>query len=270
MSKFRESRTEPTDELVLSALAKPGEHIRGLIGNLSSEATQAIRQLPLNTLTPRQRRVVRRTSIVGCGFFGIKRHVVPPPYTTSDGLYPFLAVISNAQDLSEAWRPEAAKEFAVHMAIPHEREVFTLHVAGQPLLQRERRDLWRDIRRTLPRISHPEAVARLLTRAIQQVAKRNRAVGADVMNTMIVRENVGHWDGTVAGGLIPIGPSAQTEANYFHRPQGGQRASWIFCPLDPTQQLHYGPNVACDGIQMKGTIAGPDELVREVVDLPQR
>src|SRR6266571_1090657 len=103
------SVTEPTDELLLRCLAAPNVPINGLLDGLAKQAARAIRGLPLR-VAPEQRRAVRCTSFVGAGFLGIRnpeRFGRPP---SSDELHPFLAVVSNAQDLTEQWRAAADQE----------------------------------------------------------------------------------------------------------------------------------------------------------------
>src|SRR5579863_130301 len=66
------SRTETTDEMLMRALAKEHKSSDEAMRNLASEATRAIGRLRLQGLRPREERVARRTSFVGCGFVGLR------------------------------------------------------------------------------------------------------------------------------------------------------------------------------------------------------
>ncbi len=142
------SRTERTDELLLRCLGASGVPITGPVDGLAREASRGIRQLPLQV--PRdQRRTVRRTSFVGAGFVGMRN---PRPFgrqPAADKLHPFLAVVSNAQDLTEQWRPKADQQFTVHLKYLSEDQSSLLHAAGQPFTGPDRVRLERDIGRCL-------------------------------------------------------------------------------------------------------------------------
>ncbi len=259
----RSSRVERTHELLMRSLAAPDQKISALTENLRSEATQAMRQVPLPSLKPSERLVARRTSFVGCGFVGMHNPERFGRQPTKDQLHPFLAVISNAQDLSESWRPVADQEYTQYIEYLSPSSAFKLHVAGQELLRDERVKLERAIARCLPRVNHPESVARLLVRAVRRVSERNCLVGPDVMCLLVRRANVGPWGGTeiLHGGPVPLVDEARNEASYFRRMLDDSPSMWIFSPADPSDPLHYGPNFACDGIEIAGTLAGPKPLV---------
>jgi hypothetical protein len=248
------SHRETSDELLMRCLSAPNLPLVGLLEGLAKSAARDIRNLPLR-VRPRDRRAVRRTSFVGAGYVGVKdpgRYNLP---NISDDLHAFLCVVSNAQDLSEAWREESDQEFSVHLGwLPSERG-HMLHVAGQSLLPHERVGLERGLRKALGRVAHPEPIARLLTRAVRQVSARNVTVGPNVMCTMTRRANVrdqGNID--IGGGLVPITHEYQSEASYFQRARGGPSAParWIYSPADPSAENHYGPNYASSVFMMKG------------------
>ena len=252
------SIAERTDELMLRALAEPNTPINILLGHLAREATRGIRNLPLPGTT-QQRRVFRRTSFVGAGFLGLRTPQLPGKPPSAGDLHPFLAVVSNAQDLREEWRPVADQQFSVHLAMLHEDQALLLHAAGQPLPQTQRVLLERDLRRCLDRVSHPESVARLLARAVRTVSTGNNLVGPNVMCTMIRRDRALD-NRIVVGGLVPLLPEVQAEANYFKRGVGGPSgpANWIYSPADASALVHYGPNYACNSLRIAGMIFGPD------------
>lgn len=255
------SHRETSDELLMRCLSVTNLPLVDLLEGLAKSAARDIRNLPLS-VRPRDRRAVRRTSFVGAGYVGVKypgRFNLPD---SSDELQTFLCVVSNAQDLSEAWREEADQEFSVHLGwLPPERS-HMLHVAGQPLLTQERVQLERGLRKALGRVTHPEPIARLLTRAVRQVSARNVTVGPNVMCTMTRRANVRDKGNiSLGGGLIPIAPGYQSEASYFHRARGGTSgpARWIYSPADSSAADHYGPNYASSAMMMKGMYFGRQE-----------
>jgi hypothetical protein len=247
----------------MRSLAKPGVQVLDLVENLRVEATRAIRQLPLPSLKPNQRLLIRRTSFVGCGFVGMRNPAAFDRKPTQDELHPFVAIVSNAQGLSESWRPIADREFTTHIGFLDREASFKLHVAGQQLSGCERVDLERAVRRCLPRIDHPEPIARLLARTIRQVSRRNTAVGPNVMCTFVRRFNAAKWEGKLSGGPVPMIPALQDEASYFRRMRDGDPSKWIFSPDDSAHLLHYGPNFSCDGLEVTGVLAGPPSLVAE-------
>ena len=179
-------------------------------------------------------------------------------------MHPFLAVISNAQDLTEQWRPEADQNFSVHMRYLGDEERFILYAAGQPFTGIVRAELEREIRKCLSRIQHPESLARLMARAVRLVAASNPLVGPNVMCTMVRRASVASQTNRFVGGLMPL--TAQRvvdEADYFKWVINGPDAGfgqWIYSPGDPQALLHYGPNYTCNGLRLAGMRFGPDPL----------
>lgn len=256
------SVAERTDELLLRCLAKPSA-INVLLSGLARDAGRAIRGLSLR-VPASQRRAVRRTSFVGTGFLSMKDPGQSGRQPSTDELHPFLTVVSNAQTLTEQWRPEADQEFSVNIGFLNESEPFMLHAAGQPFTGPERIALERTIRRSLNRINHPESLARLLARAVRAVSARNGLVGPNVMCTMVRRDKVLSPTNTFAGGMTPLIPEVQAEANYFKWPHGGPRdgsfTQWIYSPGDPQALYHYGPNYTCGGLRMAGMQFGPSPL----------
>jgi hypothetical protein len=176
---------------------------------------------------------------------------------SEDELHRFLAVISNAQGMTEEWRQVADQDFAVNVDYLTAADPYLLHAAGQPFAGRLRLTLERDIRRCLDHVSRPESVARLLAQAVRAVAAENSKVGPTVMCTMVRRDQVRDTSGRFAGGMAPLIPEVQAEANYFKWPRDGDSAHWIFFPDNPGAWPYYGPNIAVGDIQIKGTQMGP-------------
>jgi hypothetical protein len=256
------SRTEGTDEMLMRALAKEHKNADEAMRNLASEASRTIGRLRLQGLRPQKERVARRTSFVGCGFVGLRDPASAGRSQVTDNLHPFLTVVSNAQSLSRGWRPEASPQFGVHGAFLSEEQPFLLHEAGQPVPTALRTQTMRMIAACLRRGVHAEAVARLLARAIREVARTNRAVGPNVMCTFVHREQVkASTKQVISGGPIPIVPEVMAEFSYFKRLRDASPPRFIYSPGDPGELVHYGPNYAESGLQMKGLIFGPSNLV---------
>jgi len=255
----RASRTEPMDELVMRSLSLEKARVPALVENLRRNATRAVHQLPLPG-TATEKFVLRRTSIVGAGFVGMRNPQALRLKPTEDELHPFLAVVSNAQGIDEVWRAAADRDFSTHIAYFEPNQPFALHVAGQPLGDRERVELEHGIRVCLARNLLPEAVARLLARMIRTVSARNALVGPNVMCSFVHRSLVGRSTIELRSGAIPIIAGLREEASYFRR-VGGREPRWIYSPADAASLVHYGPNVACNGTQMKGMLIGPSHLV---------
>lgn len=256
------SRTEATDEMLTRALAKEHKSPDEAMRNLASEATRTIGRLRLQGLRPYQERVVRRTSFVVCGFAGLRDPASAGRSPVADDLHPYLVVVSNAQDLSRGWRPEASPQFGVHGGYLDEDRPFLLHEAGQPVPPALRTKTMRMIGACLRHGVHAEAVARLLARAIREVAQNNSAVGPNVMCTFVHREKVkASTQQVISGGPIPLVPEVMAELSYFKRLRDATPPRFIFSPGEPNELVHYGPNYAESGFQMKGSVFGPSNLV---------
>jgi hypothetical protein len=173
------SVAENTDALLARCFARYDKSFDRQLAYLAKEAARSIRNLSLPGGPPSERRVVRRISFVGGGYLGIKKFRVNKMLSL-DELHPFLAVVSNAQGVTEEWRSQADQEFSAVIKFLEHDELFLLHAAGQLFEGPERVRLERTIRRSLERITHPESIARLLTRAIRGVADRNALVGPNV------------------------------------------------------------------------------------------
>jgi hypothetical protein len=256
----RMSVLETTDKLLMRSLSREGANLFHSIEELRSEATMKLRQLPLPGIQKDARRYIRRTSFVGCGFVGLKNPEAIGRRRTNDELHPFFTVVSNAQDLRENWRVEADQDFSTYFAYLDCDTTFGLHAAGQALTEKERKALERDIRSCLKRDLLPEAIARLLARTIRAVSERNALVGPNVMCTFTRRKDVHGWNGSISGGLIPLGAQTKSEAQYF-RSNLDSPSQWLFSPSDPLDTVHFGPNFACNGMQVTGIMLGPTELL---------
>jgi hypothetical protein len=257
------SVAERTDELLMRCLSRPQVNFDQLLGGLAKEAARGIRGLPL-AVRPSLRRAVRRTSFVGVGFVGIRNPANFGRAQSPDEMHPFLAVVSNAQDLTEQWRPEADQNFTVHMRYLRDGEPFVLHAAGQPFTGLVRVKLEREIHKCLSRIQHPESLARLMARAVRAVHESNPLVGPNVMCTMVSRANIASHTNRFVGGLMPLTAQRKVdEADYFKWAVNGPDAGygqWIYSPGDPQALLHYGPNYSCNGLRLTGMRFGPDPM----------
>ena len=240
------SIAERTDALLVRCFAEPGVPILIQLDNLGKEAARAIRGLPLHSMRPSESRVIRRTSFVGAGYLGIKNPIRLRRLPSADNLHPFLAVVSNAQGITEEWRSEADQGFSVSLKLLEQDELFGLHAAGQPFEGADRVELERDVKRCLGRITRPEPVARLLTRAIRRAASRNARVGPNVMCTMVRRDRVFAATGTFTSGLIPAS-SGRPEAEYFRWASDGPPGQWIYCPAGREEFIYNTPNYVHPG-----------------------
>lgn len=266
------SISEPTDLLLLRSLAEPGVPILQQLRNLGEDAGRSIRNLPLPGVRPSDRGWVRRTSFVGGGFFGLRHPERFGRRPSVDNLHPSIAVVSNAQGISEKWRDVADREFSVNiMSLEQDRE-FGLHAAGVPFGGSTRKELHRAIRRCIARSAHPETVARLLARAIREVSQEDRRVGPNVMCTLVHRERVLQSPIEYHSGAIPASQSQKhrPEADYF-RILRDNYAQYIYSPGNPADLVYYGPNWTANGLMIQGPIFGPTELVSRLAqDLNRR
>ena len=170
--------------------------------------------------------------------------------------------MSNAQTLAKGWKSYADSQFGVHWKFLPESDPFLLHEAGQPVPAEIRVPLERLVGECLRRDVIPEAVARLLARAIREVSTKNSAVGPNVMCTFVHRREVKPQASmNLGGGAVPIVPELMNEIAYFTRMQNPTPPRFIYSPGSPTDLVHYGPNIAGDGFRMKGLTFGPTALV---------
>lgn len=251
----RASRTETTDELIMRSLSPQNLNMTALVENLRKELSKAMRQVPIRG-TAAERRVLRRTSVIGGGFLGLREPSEFGRQPVDDDLHPFLVAVSNAQGLDGNWKFEADQDFSVELAFLGLGDAFRLHEAGQKLESCERIELERDIRQCLRRRLRPEAAARLLARAIRKVSRRNSLVGPNVMCTLIHRSLVGRTRTGFSSGMVPLLSELQRESEYF-KSNGSQLSSWIYSPDESNRLIHYGPNAVCRGAMMKGLMLEP-------------
>ncbi|HUQ63853.1 MAG TPA: hypothetical protein VM121_08870 [Acidimicrobiales bacterium] len=248
-----------TEHLMLSALSQ-GHDLQEAMAVLGKRATAAFRQLQFPPTVPtHQRDVIRRTAFVAGGFQGLRHPERLGLERTVDDLYPFAAVVSNAHELSGAWRDRATRDFRQEMRWLPPSENFILVVSGQPIPSYREGRLRRHIRICIERCEGSAPLARILAREIVATAATNPAVGPNVMCTTIPR--VHHNEATV-----PICSTIQvpvtTELERFATSDDAlQYPSWIFHPTSLDAQLHYGPNVAAPGFMLAGTLLGPTHLV---------
>lgn len=253
LSRMGVNRGEPTDELLMEALAERlFIGVEAAVHNLAAIATKQCRETALRGLRAEQKAEARRTSFVGAGFTRI-RHGAP--------YRPTLCVVSNAQDLDEAWRPQADRDFAVHVAFMPAPSAGHLHVAGQPMRKAERIQLERLLRRARIKSAGPESVARLLSRAVREVSLRNSAVGPNAMCLIVRRPVIGDTAELLAGGMMPLYPEFQDEMSFFRRPSDGEHPGpdFIYSPGSPDDLEYFGPNVFSAGALFRGLKGNVDQ-----------
>ena len=256
---------EKTHELLLRSLAK--EDISGfgaLLEELRRNATQAVRNLPLR-VPASMRTQVRRTSFVGAGFLQVEEPAVAGLAPSQDSLYPFIAVVSNAQNIAEEWADQASRDFVTSFKFMASTALFGLHVSGQTISDAERTGLRRNISECLRRGLSPNSVARHLTRAVRDVAARNSTVGANVMCTIVLRSEALSDLGNISGPAIPLVPELFNEAVFFRQLPDSQ-PMWLFCPASYSDRVHYIPNFACNGLQMTGGVFAPEDMHEAAVE----
>lgn len=256
------SISEPTDVLLLRSLAKPGVPILQQLVNLGEEAGRSIRNLSLVGVRPSDRGWVRRTSFVGGGFFGLHQPERFGRRPSIDNLHPSIAIVSNAQGLSEEWRDTADREFSINIMSLEQDQKFGLHAAGVPFEGTTRTRLHRDVRRCIARSEHPETVARLLARAIREVSHRDRRVGPNIMCTLVHRDHARQPSTEYNSGAFPVSGSEShpPEADYF-RILKDKYAQFIYSPGNLEDLVFYGPNWTANGLMIQGPVFGPTELV---------
>ena len=247
----------PTDELVLDALQATLKLGQDPLERLRVDATHAVKLLR-RKLPPSTRNSITRTSFVAVGFANSEKSVVRDR-SGGDSLIPFLSVVSNAQTVhSEAWDPEANRQFSATSISLGPGEMFKLHVAGQSVSPKIRTQLHRQLRDCIDRCEHPESSARLLTRAIRAVASINPAVGSGAMNVLVRRSEAGkEFAGEFSGPVLPVNGHESIEIDYFKHARGDQPPSpWIFSPSPGGAFTHFGPAWVTPEMQLRDMVVG--------------
>jgi hypothetical protein len=152
-----------TDYWILERL-KP--NVTETVVRIRDDATREFASIRLSTR-------LKRHTFVGVGW------EVPP----GGAQRPVRVIVTNAQAADGMWFERAAKRFNVHLFRLPEGEPLSLHTAGQPLTEDERRRLERNLRRAL---GHGRgAILRLLVDAVRDVAQRNPRVGDRLLAGLI-------------------------------------------------------------------------------------
>ncbi|ALE82514.1 hypothetical protein [Pseudonocardia sp. HH130629-09] len=66
----------------------------------------------------------------------------------------------------------------------------------------------------------------------------------------------------IRGPTWPVTEDGFTEEAFFRQPPDLE-PMWIYCPETFNDQVHYMPNLACNGTEFSGGILGPTDLVNE-------
>lgn len=241
------------DDLLMESLHFPSSSdFNELTKRLGERAARAINSTRVSAH-------VRHTSFVGIGYLGMLRENSPYRNPPDDDSYPFLAVVSNAQDLRESWREWADRDFTSHLMIMGEDDEFILHCAGQSVAEDIRIPLERQLRRCIRQTEAPESAARILARTIRRVSASNRSVGPDVMCTIVRREFM-RSTAIPKSGVWPLNAHEAVEQSHFHSLRI-ESSSWLYSPGNPQAALHFGPNFTNEFMMMKGVMAGPAEAM---------
>jgi hypothetical protein len=166
--------------------------------------------------------------------------------------------VSNAQTLAKGWKSYADPQFGGHWKFLPESDPFLLHEAGQPVPAEIRVPLERLVGECLRRDVIPEAVARILVRAIREDSTKNSAVGPNVMCTFVHRREVKPQASMIlGGGAVPIVPNLMNEFAYFARMQNPTPSRFIYSPGSPTDFVDYGPSLSRTTLTRSATKGGP-------------
>jgi len=266
-----------TDDWLMERLAEAPGLPRALEA-VPAAATRRFRGLALPRLTPDERAIIRRTAFVGAGFAPLRYPERRGRRPVSDNLHPFYYLSSNAVADDWSWLPRARQEFSARFDFLPEDASFLLHPIGQPLEHGELVRLVRAIRRSLARTASPWPVARLIANAVRVLADGNAAVGKDLMCN-IVRRPGARFNESYGTGKNPLphikdfGKDSAYSPHYwseerareqeYFKPNSipGVDQYYVFWPESAAQQVHYGPNLAAPGLEVKGLRFGPAQAI---------
>jgi hypothetical protein len=190
---------------------------------------------------------LKRTAFVGVGFVSLR----DDPEVDRR---PVLTIISNFFSPPNKWSSAASAQFVVWHRWLEATEHASLFVAGQQLRPSEEAPLRRAIQRCVRSELGPMAITRLLARQVRQVAKRNAAVGANIMCTIVPRSFSTGDDISIQSAMIPLVPEVDSEAQRFQLPRGPiDRPMFLYLPGGPNAFPYYGPALVCGDVQLRGT-----------------
>jgi len=163
-----------TDDWLAEILSRfESNQILEVFAAISGEATAKFNQLR-RTVDP----ALLRHAFVGVGWATFDDEKAPRPYCMT---------ISNGLDQNDEWLDVANSTFDFRIKPLEYRKEFEFVATGQTLLEYEKTQILRLLRECVRRNLGPDSFARVLVAGVRKVAKRNRAVGQNIMVTSLPR-----------------------------------------------------------------------------------
>jgi hypothetical protein len=252
---------EPTADWALDPLYNGGGRLAYALASLQQEATQTFRRLRRPAgLTPSEWAAIKRTTFVCVGYQRLQNPAQFGLTPTPDQLYPFCDKVTNAEREDGTWEDQAADNFYGFLSWLADVGG-SLTWSGEPLKEKEKTKIVRQIWRCCNRTNEPEAPARLLARQIREVHERQVrekgpvTVGKSVMCAILKRPNLQQPTPIQSA---PISFDAHLldekdfEARLFRRTEGDTPQRFLYYPGDTSQRKFYMPNTVTDTFMAKG------------------
>jgi hypothetical protein len=218
-----EIRYRATDKWLMETLSGHGNPNKA-VEALKQAATDDFRKIAL----PAAR---KRHAFVGCGWTRVGGR-------DPRALEPTIMLVSNALE-DGRWRVEAHDEFTFGRARLRPGVPFTFYATGQRLPAGIARGLIRQIEAAQGHGSGPGVIARLLGRAVRDVAASNSAVGRGLLVSILPKKVAVDAKGLGVGFAIPLAPTG--ERDYFTAPLDDAYPTNFYVPPEKTNGVAYGP-----------------------------
>lgn len=244
-------------------LAQP-PNFQDAMGYLCECATRLMGMQPFSNYPNHQKRL----GFVGAGFI----NYVEGAKTTRRPAY---FVISNFMDHEGEPQPPPYNTFKAYYNVPlpinGEDPTFALFRAGQPLPGNSEKQLLRTLRTYFHRKQNtvrPEMIGWLLTRAMQEAAATNVAVGRNIICTFVpreYREDIGDNREIHAGGMIINLPATSEESQQLTPPGHlSDRERFMMPPLMDLPRCLYIPGDSSALPLYKAVHVFPRQIIPEL------
>jgi hypothetical protein len=210
---------EKTDEWLMDVLATSNS-LSEARSAIESSATKAFQRIPL----PNSQ---KRHAFVGVGWTLL---------TPEDQPRAIICSISNAQNDRGEWLSEARDSFSQRCMILPELNLCWLEDAGYRLKISEKRELEHQIKDCVEHKTGPKPIARLLMRAVRQVADRSERVGHNLLVVSLPKNAVSFESG---------------EFIVLNAPPHRGNLTFLYVAAGKYDGVQYGPVLAGCGPQFR-------------------
>jgi hypothetical protein len=206
-----------TDEWLMDVLAASNSLPDACLA-IESSATEAFRRISLPSSKKRH------------AFVGVGWTLLAP----DEQLRAAICTISNAQGEQGGWLPKARDKFTLQYTVLPELKSHQLENVGQRLSEKKTAEIERQIKNCIEHKTGPKPIARLLVRAVREVAARKRQVGQDLLVVSLPRN------------AVPSG-----ELILMNAPPNREEMTFLYVPAGENDGVQYGPVLVGCGPQFR-------------------